>query len=415
MARTVDKVNLTFFMLASDYNPVHYGWTENELAALGDCKATAEVIKKRLEDNGAKVKEMYAIEHKSEKKADSKSKEFHGATDETKMHYHILVKFERSHGAMLEKIAEYIGVPPEIIEKSRPGRYSYPNNLAYLIHIKYENKIQYAPEAVVTLAGTDYMDYFNENKERWIKARAIVAKRGGKPLNRRFREAIAKMEKGEISYEELCDIEEYDKLRLETKYRKKLQDKKACVLEKAREDYGRLLEKIRNNEITLLEEITANEKWKLAYKYYKESIIAELAEQKKRILIRKIEREEITSLSEIRANEGWALAYKYHKEDIEDKLVHRNHLVLLNMIKKKEITSLTEIRANEDWKLVYEYSREERKEIEKELVYQNRNALVDMIKGKEITSLREIQENEDWNLIYKEFDYEIDGWLGVHK
>ena len=80
------NADLSFFMLVSDYNPEHYNWPEKELSALGDCKATAEVIKKRLEDNGVKVKEMYAIEHKGEKKADSKSKEYHNSTDTTKPH-----------------------------------------------------------------------------------------------------------------------------------------------------------------------------------------------------------------------------------------------------------------------------------------------------------------------------------------
>ena len=119
------EADLSFFMLVSDYDPAHYNWTENEFATLGDCKATAEVIKKRLEDNGAKVKEMYVIEHKDEKKADSKSEQFHGTIDETKPHYHILARLEPSHGATLKEIAEYIGVPPEIIEKPKPGRYSY--------------------------------------------------------------------------------------------------------------------------------------------------------------------------------------------------------------------------------------------------------------------------------------------------
>ena len=168
------NADLSFFMLVSDYNPEHYNWPEKELSALGDCKATAEVIKKRLEDNGVKVKEMYAIEHKGEKKADSKSKEYHNSTDATKPHYHIVARLEPSHGATLEEIAEYIGVPPEVIEKPRPGRYSYPNSLSYLTHIKYENKIQYAPEDVVTLAGTDYMDYYDENKESWLKGRDFV-------------------------------------------------------------------------------------------------------------------------------------------------------------------------------------------------------------------------------------------------
>ena len=127
MART--EADLTIFMLASDYNPAHYDWTENELSALGNCKSTAAVIKRRLEDNGAKVKEMYVIEHKGEKKADSESEQFHGATDETKPHYHILVRFEPSHKATLKEIAKYIGVPMQIIVKPKRGGYSYKKNL----------------------------------------------------------------------------------------------------------------------------------------------------------------------------------------------------------------------------------------------------------------------------------------------
>lgn len=262
------KANLSSFMLASDYDPAHYGWTENELAALGSCKATAEVIKKRLEDNGAKVKEMYAIEHKGEKEADSKSVEHHNGNDETKMHYHLLVRFEPSHGATLEEIAEYIGVPLEVIEKPRPGRYSYPNSLAYLTHIKDESKIQYAPEDVVTLAGTDYMDYFNENKDRWKKARAIVAKNGGKPLDRRFREAMSKLESGELSCEELAGMPEYRKLFLSGKYQRKLEAAGKRVEKLAYLDKERLKDKYQNGEISM-EEARASVEYKLVFKYYK--------------------------------------------------------------------------------------------------------------------------------------------------
>ena len=69
------EADLSIFTMASDYDPAHYNWTKNELAALGDCRATAEIIKKHLEDNGAKVKEMYVIEHKYDKKADSKAED----------------------------------------------------------------------------------------------------------------------------------------------------------------------------------------------------------------------------------------------------------------------------------------------------------------------------------------------------
>lgn len=263
---------LTFFMLASDYNPAHYDWTENELSALGNCKSTAAVIKRRLEDNGAKVKEMYVIEHRGEKKANSKPKEYHNSTDTTKPHYHILVRFEPSHGATLEEIAEYIGVPPEVIEKPKPGRYSYDNMLAYLTHIKDESKIQYAPEDVVTLDGSNYMDYYNQRKERWIKAREIVAQKGGKTLDRLFREAVSKLKSGELFYRELAGVPKYRELLFNAKYQSKLEAAGKRVAKVAELDLFRLCDRLANNEISKEEAKTCKE-YNLVFKYYSDSYI----------------------------------------------------------------------------------------------------------------------------------------------
>lgn len=259
------EADLSHFMLASDYNPAHYNWTEKELAALGGCRATAEVIKKRLEDNGAKVKEMYAIEHKGEKKA---AKKFPNDVDETKVHYHILVRFEPSRGATLEEISKFIGVPREVIEKPRRGP-SYNNMLSYLIHIKDVSKIQYTPEDVVTLAGSDYMDYYNANKEGWIKrGRAAVAEKGGKTLDHRFREAISKLESGELSCNELAGMTEYRKLFLSPKYQRKLEAAAKRVEKLAYLDKERLKGKCQNGEISM-EEAKESEEYKLVFKYYK--------------------------------------------------------------------------------------------------------------------------------------------------
>ena len=265
MART--EADLTLFMLASDYNPAHYDWTENELAALGDCKATAEVVKRRLEDNGTKVKEMYVIEHRGEKKANSKPKEYHNSTDTTKPHYHILVRFEPSHGATLEEIAEYIGVPPEVIEKPKPGRYSYDNMLAYLTHIKYVNKIQYAPEDVVTLAGSNYMDYYNHRKERWIKAREIVAKKGGKTLDRLFRETMEKIGHGELTYNEIALAKEGCSLLIDSKYQKRLFIKSRQAADLAEIHSQNMKKMIENKEINSWEQIEKSEQFKLLQRF----------------------------------------------------------------------------------------------------------------------------------------------------
>lgn len=257
MART--EADLTTFTLASDYNPAHYkNWTEQELAALGDCKATAEVIKARLESHGLKVIEMYVIEHTD--------------TDETKTHYHILIKFEEKQGATLEKIAEYIGVPPEIIEKLRPGRYSYSNMLAYLIHFKDIDKITYPPQNVVTLAGPDYMNHFNKYEKMWERGREDKARKGGKTLNRRFREAIKKLESGELSCEELAGIPEYRQLFLTENYQRKLEAAEKRVTALAKLDQKRLHNKLQNKEISK-EEAETREEYKLAFKYRSRYII----------------------------------------------------------------------------------------------------------------------------------------------
>lgn len=358
------NANLSFFMLTSDYDPAHYNWTEKELSTLGDCKATAEVIKKRLEDNDIKVKEMYVIEHKSEKTAGSKSRKFHVAIDETKLHYQILVRFEPSHGATLKEIAEYIGVPFPIVIKPDPGRYSYPNSLAYLIHIKDIDKIPYPPQNVVTLAGSDYMDYFNKYQKMWERGREKKARAGGKPLDRLFREAVTKIEKGELSYEELCDIEEYNKLRLDPVYRKKLKSKNTCVLETALEDFYRLLRKISNNEITTLEEITANKRCELACMYHQKEIEdalqaqkAALIQQNCDILCNKIADKEITSPAEIRANEYWNLFSENQKEQITKELAKQAYQALLEKLGKEGISSMDEILSDEYWKLGYEFNK----------------------------------------------------------
>ena len=160
--------------------------------------------------------------------------------------------------------------------------------LSYLTHIKDEDKIPYAPEDVVTLAGTDYMLYYNKRKESWIKARAIKAKKGKKPLNRLFREAVSKMESGELLYSELAGTE-YRRLLFEPKYMKMLKRKDECVREVAEQDNRKLSIKIENEEITTLDEITANKDWKLAYTYHQKGIKSDLQKQKEGTLKQKNE------------------------------------------------------------------------------------------------------------------------------
>ena len=163
MART--KANITIINIENGYDAKYYRWGNDERVSLTDCKSVAEVMKKRLEAHGLKIKEMYAIDHIS--------------NNEWK-HYHILAKLE-GEGATLDEIADYLGIVPEMIEKPKPGRYTYENMLSYLIHIKDVDKIQYSPDDVITLVGKQYSEYYTERYEKWLEGRG--KKKKAEPLN----------------------------------------------------------------------------------------------------------------------------------------------------------------------------------------------------------------------------------------
>ena len=155
-------------------------------------------------------------------------------------------------------------------QKPKTGRYSYDNMLSYLTHIKYKDKLQYDPHDVLTLAGPDYMDYYNSRVESWKKAQDKVGKED--PNSRIVRKVIAKMESGEIAFGELSSIPKYRKLLFEPKYMAELKKRAKCVEEVADMDWKILGQKIKSREITSLDEIIASEEWKLAYKHYQEKI-----------------------------------------------------------------------------------------------------------------------------------------------
>lgn len=171
MART--EATLSCITLAQDFRPEHWpGWTDEEKKLLGVIEAMGRNIKKRLEAGGCVLLEMYGIKH---------DKDEHKLWDEYNMayklhfgvvHAHYVIKFASGRGETLKKLAELIGITPNYIEKPRRGRFSYDNMLSYLLHIKYPEKYQYEPQAVVTLAGSDYMVYYREQHEAWMRGRA---------------------------------------------------------------------------------------------------------------------------------------------------------------------------------------------------------------------------------------------------
>ena len=93
-----------------------------------------------------------------------------------------------------------------------------------------------------------------------------MAKNDGKPLERRFREAITKLESGELTCEELAGMSEHRKLFLSGKYQQKLEAAAKRVKKLAYLDRERLEKKLQNKEISK-EEAKTREEYRLAFKY----------------------------------------------------------------------------------------------------------------------------------------------------
>jgi hypothetical protein len=166
-------------MITQDFLPAHWNWTPQELAILQteDAKATAEIIKGRLESHGVKVAACYAIKHNEDQKELWDEYNCQYISCMATNHIHIVFKFADNSGKQLDEIAEIVGIAPQFVEKPRTGRYAYDNMLSYLIHIKYPDKYQYKAAEVVTLAGRDYMNISRERHKAWMDGRYQKASR----------------------------------------------------------------------------------------------------------------------------------------------------------------------------------------------------------------------------------------------
>lgn len=147
----------------------------HEALEQADTHAIASTLVDRLERNGWTVSECYAIIHDKDTRAvwsEAHGEEVVEVKDE---HIHVSVKFapRENVGATLNAIADVIGVEPNYIEKPKSGRYSFDNQLAYLIHAKDSDKYQYEPSAVATVRGEDYMSIYTARADAWRKGRAV--------------------------------------------------------------------------------------------------------------------------------------------------------------------------------------------------------------------------------------------------
>ncbi|MFS0957597.1 Rep family protein [Enterococcus casseliflavus] len=167
------QANLSCVMLVQQLEPEFWiGWDDViiEEAHNGNIRPLIEELVKRFEKDGCEVNEAYGILHDKDLISVWNQDEMKNVEELKTKHIHILIKFGK--GDTLNSLAVKAGVSLQYLEKAKSGRYGYDNLLAYLIHVKDENKYQYNPSEVVTVSGEDYISVYNRRMETWVRGRA---------------------------------------------------------------------------------------------------------------------------------------------------------------------------------------------------------------------------------------------------
>ncbi|MDY5636068.1 MAG: Rep family protein [Streptococcus orisratti] len=207
---------LTSLMIAQQFGPDFWkGWDENLIRSKSIQNILEEIVKRA--NKIATVSEAYGILHDKDtlELYDSETNSFYEKLKQE--HAHFLLKF--SEGETLVNLAAEIGVESQYIERPKPGRYSYDNMLAYLIHAKDSNKFQYSPTQVVTLLGKNYEEVYKERYSSWEKGKV---KKEVKNAIDDIEPLIADIIAGEISKNEILLAPKY--LRLYSLYKTKINE-----------------------------------------------------------------------------------------------------------------------------------------------------------------------------------------------
>lgn len=166
--------DLTCFGLTQYLDPEYWNWTDEELKAISvrDAEAIGKIIKAKLEAAGHPLDEIYIVKHDKDVREVWSEINMRMVIEQKPEHVHAVCRFEKGKGATIDQIATAIGVAPQYVEKAKRGKFGYDNMLAYLCHIKYPDKYQYAPDEVKAVCGRPYTSIYEERKNEWIKGRA---------------------------------------------------------------------------------------------------------------------------------------------------------------------------------------------------------------------------------------------------
>lgn len=175
---------LSGFTFATKRLPEFFkGWSEAELATLGDTKRYGETLLARLEAKGAVVETFRVAEHDKDERRRWDEVSRSAYAEKVDKHTHTEVFFgSREKGLTVAEIATALGIPENMVEVPRSGRWSKDNLDAYMVHAKDETKYHYGPEVVITLRGKDYELVYAERYDAWAQGRAVKSKKEARDL-----------------------------------------------------------------------------------------------------------------------------------------------------------------------------------------------------------------------------------------
>lgn len=178
------EAKLTTFSFAQELKPQYWpGLTDDEQKIIEaadkgiDVQNVGMMLFSRCKAAGLAVTDFHFIVHDRDTKlawSDSAGCE---VVNQVANHVHGVVRCDAKGGGTLGAVAAAVGVEPQYVEKPRPGRYSYDNMLAYLVHAKYSDKFQYAKDDVRTVVGRPFDEIYAERYAAWMKARGTVEKK----------------------------------------------------------------------------------------------------------------------------------------------------------------------------------------------------------------------------------------------
>ena len=151
-----------------------------EIIKNNDAKRFTDYFIYKLNQNGWEVDECYSIIHDKDYREVFDSNIMTMVSELKDPHIHASFRFKngKNKNANVDTIAHVLGLESQYIEKPKSGKYSWDNQIAYLVHAKDSDKYQYDPSEVYTAAGEDYIKIYHENIEKW--ARGAIKKQNKK-------------------------------------------------------------------------------------------------------------------------------------------------------------------------------------------------------------------------------------------